>query len=48
MKSQLQPLFEKYNALNERERIMILALSVVANFIVFLGQHIEKYMKTIK
>lgn len=36
IKSQLQPLFEKYNALNERERIMILALSVVAIFIVFL------------
>ena len=36
MKSQLQPLLEKYNALNERERIMILALSVVAIFIVFL------------
>jgi MSHA biogenesis protein MshJ len=36
IKSRLQPLFEKYNALNERERIMILALSVVAIFIVFL------------
>ena len=36
MKSQLQPLLEKYNALNERERIMILVLSVVAIFIVFL------------
>ena len=36
MKSQLQPLFEKFDALNERERIMILLLSVVAIIIVFV------------
>lgn len=36
MKSQLQPLFEKFDALNERERIMILLLSVVAIIIIFV------------
>lgn len=36
MKSQLQPLFEKFDALNERERLSIMLLSVVAVIIIFL------------
>ena len=36
MKSQLQPLFEKFNALNERERLSVMLLSVVAIIIIFL------------
>ena len=36
MKSQLQSLFEKFDALNERERIMIMLLSAVAIIILFL------------
>lgn len=36
MKSQLQPLFEKIDALNERERLSILLLSAVAIVIIFL------------
>jgi len=36
MKSRLQPLFEKYDAMNERERIMIMLLSVVAIIIIFV------------
>lgn len=36
MKSQLQPLFEKFDALNERERIMIMLLSIVAIIILFV------------
>jgi len=36
MKSRLQPLFEKFDAMNERERIMIMLLLVVAIIIVFV------------
>ena len=36
MPAQLQPLFEKFDALNERERISVLLLSAVAIIIVFV------------
>ena len=36
MNKQLQPLFEKFDALNERERISVMLLSVVAIIIVFV------------
>ncbi|MCW8900472.1 MAG: type II secretion system protein M [Gammaproteobacteria bacterium] len=36
MKSQWQALFEKYDALNERERIMIMLLTFVAIIIIFV------------
>lgn len=36
MNAQLQPLFEKFDALNERERISIISLTVVAIVVIFL------------
>ena len=36
MNKQLQPLFEKFDALNERERISVLLLSVVAIIVIFV------------
>lgn len=36
MNKQLQPLFEKFDALNERERISVILLSVVAIIIIFV------------
>jgi MSHA biogenesis protein MshJ len=36
MNKQLQPLFEKFNAMNERERISIMLLSVIAIIIIFI------------
>lgn len=36
MKSQQQPLFEKFDALNERERLSVMLLSAVAIVIIFL------------
>ncbi len=36
MNSQLQPLFEKFNALSERERLSVMLLSAVAIIIIFV------------
>ena len=36
MNKQFQPLFEKFNAMNERERLSIMLLSVVAIIIIFV------------
>ena len=36
MKSQLQPLFDKFDALNERERLSVLMLTAVAIIIIFI------------
>ena len=45
MNSQLQLLFEKFNAMNERERISIMLLSIVAIIIIFVELFISPLNK---